>query len=513
MRLHYSALYVPKAGSSVEQYEDSFSRSADSSVVAVSDGAGSAFESRRWARMLTESFVQSPPLGMDSQGILDWSSQVAKWWSESIPWKQLNYFEMEKASTEGSAATLVGLRFHESMPGSGTWQCIALGDSCVFQVSGGRLVDAIPISKSADFGTRPPLFYTNRAQTERDLSRLVTVDNKQWTAGDEFLLLTDAIAEWFLREAECGREPWTTLAALNEESFGSFVDEQRFRDLLHNDDVTVVLLGTGDRKPAPTLRPDSGARIPAGAGAGTGAGTGAGAGAGARAGAGPGSRSGGAVASPNSTRYGAGQPPRARPGEGPPPRRRARSRQRLGALMIALVAGLLIGGLIGNAIGSGGTPTPAATSSPTPPESPTQSPTAAMESSANQFMTALVNSDGNLSNYETALNTYVAPGYTSQVLNKLNLNQKTFSAITSNGTVTFTVPGSAANTVYVLATENWSLNGKPQNPRFILAQLTMTGAKDSWKVSGIAFQSAVDGLLPRIKNSTKSSGSQRGSIK
>jgi len=64
----------------------------------------------------------------------------------------------------------------------GTWDGMALGDSCIFQISGDRLVGAVPISSSADFGTHPPLFYTDQALTERAIGGLVTTHGV-WAPG------------------------------------------------------------------------------------------------------------------------------------------------------------------------------------------------------------------------------------------------------------------------------------------------------------------------------------------
>jgi hypothetical protein len=129
MRLRYSALHTAKAGSRPTDYEDSFARSDDCSVVAVADGAGSAFESGRWARLLTQSFIEAPPAGPNREEVLDWADQAAGRWTASIPWQELNFFELERAA-EGSAATLVGLRLFSVNEVAGTWECVALGDSC-----------------------------------------------------------------------------------------------------------------------------------------------------------------------------------------------------------------------------------------------------------------------------------------------------------------------------------------------------------------------------------------------
>lgn len=242
MILKFDALHVPKAGSTADQYEDAFACAPESGLAAVSDGAGTAFESGRWARLLTSAFVERPPTRLPPERMLDWVDSVAAEWVASIPWSDLTVFEEAKAAS-GSAGTLVGLDFWaESMYAqAGWWRCLALGDSCLFRVAQGRLVTALPIKKSVDFDSRPPLFYTRRAASERDIARLTTVQGT-WRRGDQFLLLTDAIAAWFLREVEQGRQPWETLNSVDKGSFESFVELCRDQRLMRNNDVTVLRL-------------------------------------------------------------------------------------------------------------------------------------------------------------------------------------------------------------------------------------------------------------------------------
>jgi hypothetical protein len=52
---------------------------------------------------------------------------------------------------------------------SGTWRCLALGDSCLFQVSRGLLVEALPLSSSGDFNSRPALLSTERSINRRSI--------------------------------------------------------------------------------------------------------------------------------------------------------------------------------------------------------------------------------------------------------------------------------------------------------------------------------------------------------
>ena len=259
MKLHVGVLHLPKAGATAAEYEDSFDCSVESGVAAVSDGASNNFESRRWASLLTHAFVHRPPPKFTPPKVLDWVESVAAEWSESIPWQDLTVFEEAKAAL-GSAATLVGLKFGSSSlrRAEGSWQCLAIGDSCLFQITRGQLVRSLPIAKSADFDIHPSLLSTRLENSKLIADRLIT-ERGGWRAGDTFYLLTDAIASWFLLDFEQGGSPWETLSSLDEQSFASFVEDKRARSLMRNDDVTVMTLsvrarsGTRRRQPLGTL--------------------------------------------------------------------------------------------------------------------------------------------------------------------------------------------------------------------------------------------------------------------
>jgi hypothetical protein len=247
MEIQYGALQSPKPGSTAAQCEDAFAYSDSNtmSIAAVCDGAGTAFESRLWARLLADAFVTAPPPEWTGAAVLDWADTVARYWQKEIPWQHLNPFEEEKAR-QGSAATLVGMQFAVPPPHAttGTWQCLALGDSCLFQMRQGQPVAALPLQRSADFNAHPPLLSTQRSITEQYIGKLVTYEGI-WQTGDTFLLMTDAIAAWFLREGEQGTEPWEFLAALDERRFAQFVHETQTRRLMRTDDVTVFMIGMG----------------------------------------------------------------------------------------------------------------------------------------------------------------------------------------------------------------------------------------------------------------------------
>src|SRR5947199_52879 len=65
-----------------------------------------------------------------------------------------------------------------------------------------------------------------------------------WLPGDTFFLMTDALACWFLREGEEGRQPWDELSGFSGatalEDFARRIEALRDGEGLKNDDVTLI---------------------------------------------------------------------------------------------------------------------------------------------------------------------------------------------------------------------------------------------------------------------------------
>jgi Protein phosphatase 2C len=229
-------LRMPKAGLNDSQCEDASKVDGDLAVVA--DGASTTFESRKWARLLVDAFAADPLFNCQQDEILSWIDVVAADWVRSIGTHSLDYFQEEK-SRLGSAATLLGVRFDIA---NSEWQLIAIGDCCMFRVSGGELVSSVPISRSVDFNIHPALFSTRREINERNLKQKLVIQRVgSLAAGDEFYLLTDALASWFLRHYENGGLPWEALAKITDRStLEAFVGRLRSAGQIRDDDVTLV---------------------------------------------------------------------------------------------------------------------------------------------------------------------------------------------------------------------------------------------------------------------------------
>jgi hypothetical protein len=312
MDLYVRAFWLPKAGNSADEYEDAFDYSLAERRFAIADGATESSFAKRWARSLVQGFTDSPGflsvhpgnsraelwqegsfVGRWARSLVrrisdsprflsaphrDFCRELQKWleplqqsWRESIEWETLQWFSLAKAQA-GAFSSLLGLIFVEGeLPRveretsrvkrqtssvkretckCWRWQAVAIGDSCLFQVSNGKISTAFPIEHAGQFDNRPFLLSSIPSSNQRVWGEVrFNVGDCQYD--DLFILATDALAEWILIQYESGAKPWATLCDLSMEGdFASFITDLRQRGSIRNDDVTllIVRLDPGDSR-------------------------------------------------------------------------------------------------------------------------------------------------------------------------------------------------------------------------------------------------------------------------
>jgi hypothetical protein len=250
--LCWHAYHLPKRGNSAEEYEDAFAGSPERGRFAVADGASESSFAAPWAGLLTEGFIEAdyPWAGTE------WLEPLRRRWAaevggRALPW----YAEMKR--NDGAAATLLGLALRrapeDDRPGS--WRAVAVGDSCLFQLRQSKVVTAFPLTRSDEFGSSPSLLLSRPSLTGEPPAIWYQARG-EWRPGDHFLLMTDALAQWFLAQLEHKHDPLPLLRGLpgSAEPMSAFADlvaELRQRQGLRNDDVTLVLAEAGVETPPP----------------------------------------------------------------------------------------------------------------------------------------------------------------------------------------------------------------------------------------------------------------------
>ncbi|MFC9296189.1 hypothetical protein ACFTWH_27705 [Streptomyces sp. NPDC057011] len=263
--MYVTRLVVPKHGSSEAECEDAVAVLPACThddmlrtplTAGVCDGATESVLAKDWARILSRAAAAAaldrPEVMAGGAAFEEFAAgAVAQWepWLETYTLaraeegRPLKWYEQAKLGA-GAFATLLAVRVD---PGPGPaaawrWRAAALGDSCLFHMRENRLLSSFPVQRPEEFGTTPDLFGSRNHDTVllRERTRFTAGDARP---GDRLLLMTDALAAWFLTAPD----PTSALYELQEfsgpddlERFTEWITGLRERQVLRNDDVAVV---------------------------------------------------------------------------------------------------------------------------------------------------------------------------------------------------------------------------------------------------------------------------------
>jgi hypothetical protein len=169
------------------------------------------------------------------------SNRFEKYWRS----RHLSWFAEEKARG-GAFAAFVGLSFYESGEAL-FWQAIALGDSCLLIRRDDEIVESIPLADPASFNSRPILVPSKVDSLETAAASIVCKSGRV-EPGDTYLLLSDAIAAWYLRlwgddGGRCQARTFEEFVARSSyEDLQVLLNTGRQGGLLRNDDVAAIVV-------------------------------------------------------------------------------------------------------------------------------------------------------------------------------------------------------------------------------------------------------------------------------
>jgi hypothetical protein len=240
----WRAFHAPKRGNSPDEYEDAFAGDPAKGRFAVADGASESSFAAAWAKLLVEGFIAAD--GQPWQ-VMDWLGPPRQRWAAEVDGRPLPWYAEDKRA-QGAYATLLGVVFRRvrTKDEPVLWRALAVGDSCLFQLRAGRLRRSFPLTRAADFGNLPGLL-GSRGRPADTPPQAVKRTRGKGRPGDRFLLMTDALAEWTLRQAEQNGRPEDDIAhllakAAGPGAFTGWVEERRDKNGLRNDDVTLVVI-------------------------------------------------------------------------------------------------------------------------------------------------------------------------------------------------------------------------------------------------------------------------------
>jgi hypothetical protein len=233
MRIGFSAFWLQKAGNSSDEYEDAFAPSVVPAAAdcpefrcAIADGATETSFSGLWAQILVDAFVSQRLAHVKPEAV----DALSAHWRAAIDsrHKPLPWYALEKLE-RGAFSSLLGL----TIRADGNWRALCVGDSCLFHVRPQQAIRAFPYHLPDQFNNHPALI-----STRLDASVAARTARGKWKNGDYFLLMTDALAHFFLSQ----RRLRVRLAAdgLDQAGFEQVVANARGERICRNDDVTLV---------------------------------------------------------------------------------------------------------------------------------------------------------------------------------------------------------------------------------------------------------------------------------
>jgi hypothetical protein len=252
VRVSWRAFWAAKDSCAEEEYEDAFAswprggRQLDGVIgdrfsFAVADGATASSHSRLWARQLVLGFVTGK---LSEDHLSEGLSVLRERWRKKVP-EGTQPWWAEQSLERGAFAALVGLRLKETghNPSTFGWTALAVGDSCLVHMHERNVKVTFPIDRADQFGTTPVLLATDARAVESALAERKSIKGVG-VPGDRFYLMTDALAEWFLKDFQRGGEPWAVLQdfdlAIGAPPFREWLTDTRRQRLIRNDDVTLL---------------------------------------------------------------------------------------------------------------------------------------------------------------------------------------------------------------------------------------------------------------------------------
>lgn len=234
---------------SAEQYidcADNYAVNKSSHRFSVSDGVSKSFFPKVWSEILVTQFVERTDL-KESELIKVCQDEWQKRIDEIVSLPETKWFTKSQYNRKDPAlATFVGLQFFEKEK---KWSASALGDSFLFFVPTGfkdyqkELVKLSSKTEPIVFDNFPD-YLTSIGESHKGRAKEKGGSLKDGT----FYLMTDALAEWFLKEGENAIGKITVWKSQSD--FERFIAQAIDENQLTNDDSAILCieLSECDRK-------------------------------------------------------------------------------------------------------------------------------------------------------------------------------------------------------------------------------------------------------------------------
>lgn len=234
--MNIQAFSVPK----YELNEDAWHIPNDSgSPIVLCDGASESFDSRRWAEILSKGLARHEDF-TDS-----WLRERIGEYERAIDPASLSWSK-QLAYERGSFATFLSVQLKDG-------ECLvnAMGDTEVFLIKDGQIINMYPYVEASEFLNHPCLLSTKR---ELNTELKENVDDCPFSGklveighATHLLMLTDALAHWLMRRDD--PEAVNALLGITSDTeFRGFVERER-RDGMRFDDTTMIRVDLREHLP------------------------------------------------------------------------------------------------------------------------------------------------------------------------------------------------------------------------------------------------------------------------
>ena len=241
MKFNIKGFITSKNQETYSDCADNYAFNIANNRFAISDGVSISFFSEIWSKILTHRYVEnSTPLDGNflTQCQKEWQKNII----EIIKQPDVKWFVKAKYNKkEFAAATFIGLQLLEEEQ---KWTVQSIGDSFLFFIpkdcSDFDKITTYPNEKGFVFDNYPN-YLASIGNNHRGKRHISTKKNLE---EGTFILMTDAIAEWFVKELKEDVQGAVNLLSNieSQEHFLQIVQEKRLDDSLKNDDTTILII-------------------------------------------------------------------------------------------------------------------------------------------------------------------------------------------------------------------------------------------------------------------------------
>lgn len=215
---------------------DNYAINTEHNKFAISDGVSKSFFPKIWSDLLVNKYVNQKDWKDEefiSESQKQWKSKI----EEIVGQPETKWFTKSQYNRKDPAlATFVGLHFLETEQ---KWIAQALGDSFLFFIPKGSTDIEVKLSSKPE-----PIVFDNFPDYLSSIGNSHKGEKKP-VKGEKikegtFYLMTDALAEWFLKDTKLAIPKLTNIQ--NQEQFLVTIEDERNANRLNDDDSAVLMI-------------------------------------------------------------------------------------------------------------------------------------------------------------------------------------------------------------------------------------------------------------------------------